>query len=285
MDLNYQLDFRKSITQMIGTALGMTYIGVLTKYLVDIPLMEIVFFRSIPTIIVFTFILKIKKYRLLGNNNHLLFLRCFFGFFAIIGFFYSVKNLVFADAMIIRQLTPLFVTMLSIFFLKEKVLKRQSIVFIISIIGALLVIKPGFRIIIIPAIISVLSALSSAASHVAVRYLRLSENSLVIVNYHAISSFFISLFFMIIKREFVIPSFSNFLILISIGFIGMFTQLFMTNAYRKTKASVISIYLYMQIFFGIIFSILFFNEYPDCIAILGGGLIFLGGFINYKLSY
>ena len=146
-------------------------------------------------------------------------------------------------------------------------------------------IKPGFRIIIIPAIISVLSALSSAASHVAVRYLRLSENSLVIVNYHAISSFFISLFFMIIKREFVIPSFSNFLILISIGFIGMFTQLFMTNAYRKTKASVISIYLYMQIFFGIIFSILFFNEYPDCIAILGGGLIFLGGFINYKLSY
>jgi len=270
---------------MIGTSFGMSFTGVLIKYLTDIPLMEIVFFRSVPSVIILTLMLKTRKHKLIGNKNYILILRSIFGFFALSGFFYSVQNLVLADALIVKQLTPFFIVLLSIIFLKEKVKKRLLIFFIISIIGALLVIKPGFRVFIFPVIIALLASFLSAAAHVAVRYLRLSENSLVIINYNAITSLLISFFYMLIKKEFVIPNFFNFFILISVGFISLLIQLWLTDAYRNAKASIVSIYLYMQIFFGIIFSILFFNEYPDCLAILGGGLIFLGGFINYKLSY
>jgi len=284
MNLKYQSNLRKSIYQMIGASFCMSFTGVLIKYLIDIPLMEIVFFRSVPTVIILTLILKTRKHKLIGNKNYTLILRSFFGFFALSGFFYSVQNLVLADALIVKQLTPFFVVILSIIFLKEKVRKRQSIFFIISIIGALLVIKPGFRVFIFPVIIALLASFSSAAGHVAVRYLRLSENSLVIINYNAIASLLISFFYMLIKKEFVIPNFFNFFILISMGFISLLTQLWLTDAYRNAKASIVSIYLYMQIFFGIIFGILFFSEYLDYLTICGGGLIFLGGYLNYKLN-
>jgi len=276
---------KKSIYQMIGTSFGMSFTGVLIKYLTDIPLMEIVFFKSVPTVIILTLILKIRKHQLIGNKNYILVLRAFFGFFAVSGFYYSVQNLVLADALIVKQLTPFFIIMLSIFFFKEKVKKRQSIFFIISIIGALLVIKPGFRVFIFPVIIALLASFSSAAAHVAVRYLRLSENSLVIINYNAIVSLLISFFYMLIKKEFVIPNFFNFFILISIGFLSLIIQLLLTDAYRNAKASIVSIYLYMQIFFGIIFGVLFFNEYLDYLTICGGGLIFIGGYLNYKLNH
>ena len=188
------------------------------------------------------------------------------------------------DAMTIRQLSPFFIIILAAIFLKEKISLQRIPVFLLVFLGSLLVIKPGIRLEMLPAIVGISAAIFSAGAHVSLRNLRLTDHPLVIVNYFSFVSGLMALVILIWQKNFVIPDFISFINLILLGLIALGAQIALTKTYQMALAGMISLYTYSQIIFATIFGLLFFRELPDLLSIFGAFLIIISGYLNYKLK-
>ena len=273
------------ILMMILASICFALVGAMIKFIGNIPLMEMIFFRNLPSILILPLLLKNKNIPLKGKNNPLLLLRCFFGFLSTVGYFYTFKTMTMTDAMTIRQLSPIFIIILAIIFLKERMSLQRIPVFLLVFLGSLLVIKPGMRLEIFPAIVGILAAIFSAGAHVSLRNLRLTDHPLVIVNYFAFVSGLLALVILIWQNNFVIPDLISLIKLVLLGLVALGSQIALTKAYQMAPASMVSLYTYSQIIFATLFGLLFFRELPDLLSIIGASLIIISGYLNYKLKF
>lgn len=100
-----------------------------------------------------------------------MFLRSGFG---IIGFVFGVvaiDNMNISDATLLGRLSPFFAMISSFVILKERPTKKDWAFLIIAFAGALLVIKPGFNMSIIPALCGVFSGFGAGVAYTYVRKL------------------------------------------------------------------------------------------------------------------
>jgi len=270
---------------MIITSICFALMAVMVKYIRHLPLMKIILFRNIPTMIIIPIILKKKYIPLFGNNKLVLLIRSFFGVIGMIGMFYTYTIMPLTDAVTIQRLSPFFIVILSGIFLKEKLYFQQIPIFILAFLGGLLVIRPGLGLDIFPAIIGLIAAIFMAAAHVTLRHLRLTDHHLVIINYYAYISALLSLIVLVFsKNNLNIPTLNDLLILFLIGIIALVAQITLTKAYQMAPASLVSLYTYSQIIFAGIFSLLFFKEIPSLLSLSGAALMVISGYLNYKLK-
>ena len=269
---------------MIIATICFSLMSAMVKYLGHLPVMEIIFFRNIPIMLIIPLILKSKKISFWGNNKPLLLLRSLLSTFAVIIYFYTITIMILTDAVTIRQLSPFFIILLASIFLREKIYFRKITIFILAFLGALLVVKPGFRIDIYPAVIALLGAILTAGSHVAVRSLRLTDHSLVILNYFGYSIGIISFGILLWQGNFIIPVASSLFVLLSLGLFGLVGQFTLIKAYEMAPTKLVSLYLYLQIIFSALLGVFFFKEIPDLFSILGAFLIIISGYLNYKVK-
>ena len=269
---------------MILATICFSLMAAMVKFLGHLPVMEIMFFRNIPTMLIIPLILKNKKISFWGNNKPLLLLRSLLSAFAAMFYFYTITVMILTDAVTIKQLSPIFIIFLASIFLGEKIAFKKITIFLIAFLGALLVVKPGFRLDIFPAVIALLGAISTAGAHVAVRSLRLTDHPLVIVNYFGYSIGLISLGILLWQGNFIIPDASSLFVLILLGLVGLGGQFALTKAYQMAPTKLVSFYLYLQIIFGALLGVLFFKEIPDLFSIFGASLIIISGYLNYKLK-
>ena len=272
------------ILMMIIATICFSLMAAMVKFLRHLPVMEIIFFRNIPIVLIIPLILKNKKISFWGNNKPLLFLRSLLSGFAAIAYFYTITVMILTEAVTIKQLSPFFIIFLASIFLREKIDFRKITFFILAFLGALLVVKPGFRLDIYPAVIALLGAISTAGSHVALRSLRLTDHPLVIVNYFGYSIGLISFGILLWQGNFIIPDALSLFILLLLGLVGLGGQFTLTKAYQMAPPKLVSLYLYLQIIFGALLGILFFREIPDLLSIFGAFLIIVSGYLNYKLK-
>jgi len=268
---------------MIAHSICLSLMAVSIKYVRQFPLMEIVLFRSMPTLVIIPIILRKRNILIYGNNKPFLLLRGVFGTIGMMTTFYAYTAMPLIEAIAIQQLSPFFVIILSSIFLNEKLFSQQILILLLAFMGGLLVIKPGLRINIFPALICLFGTLFIAAAHVTLRYLRLTDHSLVIVNYFAFISSLTGLVILLKQDNILIPKLENLPILIFIGFIALFVQITLTKSYQMAQANVVSLYAYFQIVFSGILSFLIFKEFPDLLSVIGICLIFISGYLNYKL--
>jgi drug/metabolite transporter (DMT)-like permease len=81
------------------------------------------------------------------------------------------------------------------------------------------------------------------------------------------------------------PNKNQLLLLILLGNIYLIGQLLLTKAFLILPASLVSLYKYNQIIFGVFFGVVFFREIPDFYSIVGASLIIFSGFLNYRVSF
>jgi len=272
------------ILMMIIATICLSLMAAMVKFLGHLPVMEIILFRSIPTMLIIPIILKNKKIPFWGNNKPLLLLRSSLSSFAAIAYFYTITVMILTDAITIKQLSPILIIFLSSIFLGEKIGFKKITLFILAFLGALLVVKPGFHLDIFPAVIALLGAISTAGSHVAVRGLRLTDHPLVIVNYFGYSTGLVSFGILLWQGNFIIPDASSLFVLLLLGLVGLGGQFALTKAYQMASTKLVSLYLYLQIIFGALLGVLFFKEIPDLFSIFGAFLIIISGYLNYTLK-
>jgi len=272
------------IIMMIIASICFTLMAVAVHFLRELSLTEIIFFRNLPIMLIVPLMLKQRKISFWGNNKSLLILRSLVSGFVMVAYFYSITAMNLTDAVTIKQLSPFFIILLASILLGEKISFKIAFIFILAFIGAVLVVKPGFRSDIYPAIIGLLGAVLTAGSHVGLRQLRLTDHPLVIVNYFGYTIGLLSFGFLLWQGNFSIPNISSLFILILLGLVGLGGQIALTKAYQMAPTNMVSLYLYSQIIFSAFLGILFFKEIPDLFTISGATLIIISGYLNYKLK-
>jgi drug/metabolite transporter (DMT)-like permease len=254
----------------------------MVKQVRHLPLMEIILFRNIPTMLIVPLMIKKNNISFLGNNKFLLWFRSLIETIAMMTSYYTFTVMSLTDAVTILNLSPFFIFFLAGIFLQEKLSLRQLPFFIFAFLGALLVIKPGLRLDMLPALIALVATICVAVSNVTLRPLRLTDHYLVIVNYLAYIIGLVSLIILLVQKSFQLPSLSDCLVLILLGGIGLLAQIALTKAYQLAPASLVSLYAYSQIIFATIFGLLFFQEIPDLLSIGGAIFIVISGYLNYR---
>jgi len=258
--------------------------SMLVKKVGHLPLMEIMFFQNLPSMIIMPIILMKMKIPIFGNNKRFLMINGFISLFAQLTKFYTFTVMLLADATTIHRLSPFIVFFLSGIFLKEKLYFKRIPILLLAFFGGLLVIKPGFQNELLPSIVALIAAILISLSHMNMRYLRLSDHYLVITNAISYISGIVSLIILFLQKSYQPPSLSEFFILISIGLVAIIAWITLTKAFQLSEASVLSLYTYSQIVFASIFGLIFFQEFPDNLSIIGATLIILSGYINYRLK-
>ena len=249
-----------------------------------IPLMEQVFFRNIVSLVLCFIIIKRQKLSMFGEKKYQpwLFVRSCSGLLGLVSLFYAVSHAYQADVTIISKLSPFLITLLAFIFLKEKIAKVQVPALIIAFIGGFIVANPSFHSNLFPLFIAFLCAIFSSLSYTLLAYFKDKVDAITVIMHFSTFCVGVSMPFM--SMNFVLPSLTDFLLLLLIGLFGGFGQIALTYSYRMAPASEISIYNYSGIIFSIILGYVILGESVSISSIIGGALVIVASMLTYQYT-
>jgi len=249
-----------------------------------IPIYELVFFRSLLSLMITLFLIRIKNINPWGNNKPLLFLRGILGTLALICIFHAIRNMPLSISTVIQYTYPILISIFAGIFINEKIPRNLVYALIIGWLGILVIINPtqlsniNARVNEFSIWIAFLGAVFTALAYITVKKLSLTEDVYVIIEYFPLVSLITLL--PIVLINWVTPNFTE---LIWIFGIGLFTQLgqtFLTIGLKNLPATKASTINYLQVLFGSIWGVLFFNEIININFFLGALLVLLGTIIS-----
>lgn len=270
-------DNKKAIVYILISAIAFTMMSTVVKLAKDIPTYEKVFFRNIINLAIAIYILSRDKISFWGEkpNRKYLFIRGVLGLMGVVCNFYAVTKMNLADASMLFNLTPFFVTLFAFFFLGEKILKVEWISLFSAFLAVLMVIKPQFNISIIGGIVGVIGAACAGGAYTLVSHINKKENPSTIIFYFTFVSVIFTLPMMIYK--FVKPTLLELMLLVLTGVFASLGQYMVTLAYKYGKPSEVAIYNYTSIIFAMLIGFVIWKELPDIWSLLGGFILILTG--------
>jgi drug/metabolite transporter (DMT)-like permease len=273
----------KGVMYMVLATIFFAVMNVLVKYIPRVGAVEIVFFRSIVSLIMSYVILKQKKIDLWGNNKKWLIIRGVAGSAGLLMFFYTIKTMPLGSAIAVQYMSPVFTSLLGIFIVKESVKSLQWVFFFLAFLGVVAI--QGFdpRVTTLQVIIGLVGAMSAGMAYNSIRKLRISDHPLVIIFYFPLVTIPITGVYLL--TNWLTPTFFELMILIGIGVVTQFAQFFMTKAYQSDTLSKIAPIQYIGIVFALAIGYLLFDETYDLSSGLGIIIIILAVVLNvwYKI--
>lgn len=270
----------KGMGFMLLATLLFTCMNVLVKLIPHIPAIEIIFFRSIISLVLSFAILQSKKVPVLGNNKKLLLLRGAAGALALVCYFITLQNIPLASAVTLQYLSPVFTTVLGIFLVKEKVKPLQFIFFGLAFAGVLLV--KGFdpRVDTLYLFLGIGAGFFAGLAYNIIRKLNTTEHPLVIVFYFPLVTIPLTLLYVV--TNWVQPQGIEWVYLLLIGLLTQFAQYFMTMAYQQEELSKVASLNYIGIIYAIGFGYLVFDETFHPLTYVGMMLVLAGVILNLQ---
>ena len=249
-----------------------------------IPIYELVFFRSLLSLIITLFIIKLKKINPLGKNRPLLILRGVLGTLALVCIFYAIRNMPLSISTVIQYTYPILISIFAGLFINEKITRNLLFALVSGWIGILVILNPtqlsniNVNIESLTILIAFLGSIFTALAYVTVKKLSYTEDVYVIIEYFPLVSFITLMPFVVIN--WVTPNGNELLWIIGIGLFTQLGQTFLTIGLKNLPASEASIINYLQVVFGSIWGILFFREIINVNFLLGASLVLLGTIIS-----
>ena len=271
-----------AIYYMIFSVIAFAIMNTVVKYLSGYSVYQIVFFRSIGTLL-FTIPLIIKlKIPILGKHKNLLFLRGVIGVISLTCFFESLNYLAVGTAASLRFTSPIFAAIFALLFLKEKIKPIQWLLFLVAFVGVLIIKGFGVDVHTIGILLAITSAIFLGLIFVVIRKLGNREHPLVIINYFMVMAFVFGGLMSI--NNWKQPNMSEWFLLLSLGIFGYIGQLYMTKAFQSDETSVIAPLKYLEVIFTIIIGVFWFGDIYNIWTLLGIFLIFVGLIYNIYLK-
>jgi len=224
-----------------------------------------------------------------GQRKGLLFFRGLVGFFGLLCVFYALTKLPLADATVIQYTNPVFTALLAALFLREALTHRDVLGLVLSLLGVVLVALLGVVLVAQPTFlfgagayslnllavgVALAGAFFSAIAYVTVRKLRETEHHLVVVLYFPLVAAPASV--PVMWNEALWPTPWEWLALLGIGVATQIAQVYLTKGLHTEKAGRAMSMSYVQIVFAALWGLLFFDEVPDPLTILGAVLVVAG---------
>ena len=187
--------------------------------------------------------------------------------------FYAMSVMPVAEVTAIGFLTYIFVSIGASIFLKEKLHKHRLAAILISFIGALIVLRPGFKIIESGQLGMLMATVVFTASYLIAKIVSKERSSSEIV---AMLSIFTTIFLIPSAIYSWEPlSIKAFLILSFTALIATVGHITMTKAIKAAPMVVTQPILFLQLVWASMVGLFIFNEKFDPFVILGGTIIML----------
>ena len=249
-----------------------------------ITIYELVFFRSLLSLFITSLIINKKNLNPWGKNKPLLILRGILGTIALVCIFYAIKNMPLNISTVIQYTYPIFISIFAGILIKEKITKNLIIALITGWLGILIILNPyqlsslNIELDKFTVLVAFLGAISTALAYITVKKLSLTEDIFIIIKYFPLIS--VITLSPIVFFNWVTPNINDLIWIIGIGMFTQAGQTFLTIGLKKLPTSEAARINYLQVLFGSLWGILFFNELININFIFGAVLVLLGTIIS-----
>jgi drug/metabolite transporter (DMT)-like permease len=271
----------RAVGMILLSGLSFSLVGVAVRMSGEVPVYEKVFFRSLVSLVVMGGFAFRGEERLFARDGcaRVLLLRGAFGTLGMTLYFFAISRLTLADAAILNKLSPFFVAVFAVAFLKEKLSRHTTPALVLAFAGAVMVIKPQLDVGAAAALAGVLSGAASGAAYTVVRFLSGKVTPHRVVFFFALVSSAAMVPPMLV--HYVQPTSSQLLFMLGAGVFATTGQLFLTLAYHQAPATKISIYNYAHVLFAFVLGLALWGEVPDAVSIGGAVLIIVAAVYNH----
>ena len=254
----------------------------IVKWSENYPVGEVLFFRGLFGMITIFFLIPREKYFNFYKTNRpmLHFKRCIAGLIAIVAIFIALRNLPLATVVSISFAAPIFTTILSIFFLSEKVGLYRWLAVIVGFIGLLIISQPGFTSFNIYYIYPIIFCLGLSYVAIAIKKLSSTEPVWLIGFYFSFSIMIISFF--TFHQGWIIPNLLDLFLLSMVGILGGLANLWLTQSYKYSDVSLVTPIKYLALVFAILFGYIFWEEIPTIKTLMGAFLVIMSSVIIFR---
>lgn len=277
-------EVRRGILYMLAAVFVFSVANALVKwYVAAYPVGEVVFFRcafaAIPALALMAAGGGWRVVRTAHRSQHLG--RGVLVFLAQCSAFSALALLPLADAIALGYSAPLFVTLLSIPLLGEKVGWPRWLAVLAGFVGVLIILRPGPGMLEAGALFALANAALLAVTTIAVRRMTVTESTATIVFYQVAATTPLSL--LLLPFGWVTPGWADLAGLAAIGVASGIGQYLWAQTFRFTPAAVAAPFNYLSLFWAALFGFLVWGEVPT-LAMLGGAAIVAasGLFIAYR---
>ena len=249
-----------------------------------ITIYELVFFRSLLSLFITSLIINKKNLNPWGKNKPLLILRGILGTIALVCIFYAIKNMPLNISTVIQYTYPIFISIFAGVLINEKITKNLIIASITGWLGILIILNPyqlsslNIELDKFTVSIAFLGSISTALAYITVKKLSLTEDIFIIIKYFPLIS--VITLSPIVFFNWVTPNINDLIWIIGIGIFTQAGQTFLTIGLKKLPTSEAARINYLQVLFGSLWGILFFNELININFIVGAVLVLLGTIIS-----
>lgn len=206
--------------------------------------------------------------------------------------FVALVHMPLANAIAIFFVEPLILTVFSALFLGERVGIRRYSAIAVGLVGALIVIRPNWLAFGVVAIFPLLAAVSYAVMWTVVRSMSARTGGLQLQFYSgAFASLFLGLFILVTDLASVPGALmdwraldlSLWVPLLGLGGISVIGHMFIVGAFRRTEASILAPFQYLEIISATALGYLIFDDFPDALTWLGTTIILASGlYVFYR---
>lgn len=277
---------RRAILCVLAASALFTVAAVLVKAAAPtIPTMEIVLFRSLVALLCMLPLLRrhggLRVLRTRQPWGHAM--RTAAGFAGMFGAFYGYARLPLATVTALGFAMPIFLSLISIPVLGERLNRYRALSVAAGMIGVLIVLRPwqgGDQVPIGPALVVVMSVAAWAVGMVSIRRMgQAGERNITIVMWFAIASSVVAV--VLAVPVWVTPSPLVALALVGVGAVSALAQLVMTEGYRNGEATMLAPFEYGAIIYTVLLGWALWGEVPGPWEFVGIGFLVLSGLATW----
>ena len=268
---------------MFISVCAFSVMDVIVKWSEDYPVGQVLFFRGLCGVIPILFLIPKDRYFDFYKTERpfLHFKRCIAGLIAIVAIFIALRKLPLATVVSITFAAPIFTTILSIFFLNEKVGLYRWMAVIVGFVGIIVISEPGYSSLNIYYLYPIIFCLGLSYVAIAIRQLSSTEPVWLIGLFFSISIFILSIF-SIFTEGWILPSLKDLFLLSMVGILGGLANLWLTQSYKFSEVSLVTPLKYLALVFAIIFGYLFWGEIPTIKTLIGSALVIFSSIIIFR---
>lgn len=248
--------------------------SVCVKLLERLPVLEIIFFRALISVVLCLYYMKRAKVAPLGNRRGLLTLRGIAGTLSLAQNFWLLQLTPLAAATTLTHLSPITTTLIGIWFVREKVALRTLGWFLLSFAGIVLMQGFDYRITWWHLLLGLSTSITMGIAYNCVRKLGRTEHPLVIILYFPLVSLPVTGLYCLFN--WVQPAGMEWAWLLLVGLFTQLGQYYMTKSYQAAEISKVAIINYTEVIFAIVLGLALFGEHFSLLTYAGMALVIAG---------
>ncbi|STQ91644.1 DMT family transporter [Iodobacter fluviatilis] len=209
--------------------------------------------------------------------------RCVAGFIALLLYFYAIVHLALPTAVTLSYTSPLFLTLITIFYLKNKLQPRQTLAILIGFVGVVILLKPTFESAQwLAGLMGLGSGLLSGVAYFNVNKLgQAGEPEWRTVFYFSLVSTTGAAILMSLQdAPLTFLNLNNIWIVAGLGVSATIAQLGMTRAYSRGKTLTVASLAYLTVLFATVFAALLWDEQLSWASYIAMALIAACGILS-----